>query len=282
MQPVELEGAASERAVRHVALRCSGARVAADLRVTLNFHPDRLCNGLLTVESLRRDGLYRSQFETGTSNGGLTAYEGGARWKWESSMFGAAYDGAPAAERPKYGSLNFRRRAGGGSPRFGSCYLRLRPETLARTSFCYPDSYLNPVSFGVAEAMPLIPLAEAHNGDALDDYIEAHVHGLVRLGEDAEALVLDPSFRGTRIEETACQLDCPVEWHPGFQLSVSELQSHPEYRGPEYVQLGLQLSINGYLTPRIIGDAARTGRYDDQDLKRVWHYLARYGSPLWP
>src|SRR3984957_20523887 len=107
MRPVELEGTACERAVRHVALRCSGAPVAADLRVTLNFHPDRLCNGLLTVESLRRDRHYRSQFETGTSNGGLTAYEGGARWSWESRIFGAAYDPARTAARPKDGALNY-------------------------------------------------------------------------------------------------------------------------------------------------------------------------------
>jgi hypothetical protein len=278
MRPVETAGSAHVRAVRHVASKCSGDPLAPDLRVTLNFHPDRLSNGLLIVESLLRDGLYRSQFETGLSNGGLTAHKGGARWSWESRIFGAAYDDAPAAERPKYGALNFRGRAGGGSPRFGSSYLRLRPETLVRTSFCYPDSYLDPVSFGVAAAMPLVALAEAADVDDLDDYIEAHVHGPVRLGEDVEALVLDPSFRGTRIEEVACQLDCPVEWHVGFRLSTTELRSHRDYRGPKYVQLGVQLSVDGYLDPRIIGDAARTGRYDEQDLKRVWHYIARYGG----
>jgi hypothetical protein len=126
--------------------------------------------------------------------------------------------------------------------------------------------------------MPLVALAEAADVDDLDDYIEAHVHGPVRLGEDVEALVLDPSFRGTRIEEVACQLDCPVEWHVGFRLSTTELRSHRDYRGPKYVQLGVQLSVDGYLDPRIIGDAARTGRYDEQDLKRVWHYIARYGG----
>jgi hypothetical protein len=26
-------------------------------------------------------------------------------------------------------------------------------------------------------------------------------------------------------------------------------------------------------------DASRSGRYDEQSLKRVWHYLARFGSP---
>jgi Protein of unknown function (DUF3626) len=50
------------------------------LRVTLNFHPDRLVGGLLVLEAIGRDGVYRSQFETGTSNGGLTAYPGGDRW----------------------------------------------------------------------------------------------------------------------------------------------------------------------------------------------------------
>ena len=49
--------------------------------------------------------------------------------------------------------------------------------------------------------------------------------------------------------------------------------------GPEYVQLGIALAEDGQLDPRIIGDASRMGRYDDQDLKRVWHYVARFGSP---
>jgi hypothetical protein len=26
------------------------------------------------------------------------------------------------------------------------------------------------------------------------------------------------------------------------------------------------------------GDASRTGRYDEQALKRVWHYVARFGT----
>jgi hypothetical protein len=256
----------------------SGPPLDPTLRVTLNFHPDRLtASGHLTLDAIGRDGLYRSQFETRTSNGGLTAYEGGDRWAWESRIFGAAYDRAPAAERPKYGSLNFRRRPVGGSPRFGSSHLRLRPATLARTTFCYPDSFLQPENFGVASAMSLIGLAEADDVDVLDDCIEAHVHGPVRLNADVEALVLDPSFRGTAVEAAAERLGCPVEWHDGFELSTSELQLHPDYRGPEFVQLGLELAVGGRLDARIIGDASRTRRYDDQDLKRVWHYVARFG-----
>jgi hypothetical protein len=266
-------------AIAHVAARSSGPPVAEDLRVTLNFHPDRMADRVLILEAMRRDGLYRSQFETGTSNGGRTAYPGGARWSWESRIFGTAYDTRPAAERPKYGALNFRRRPGGGSPRFGSAHLRLRPETLARTTFCYPDSFLEPENFGVAGAMSLIELAEADDKDPLDDYIEAHVHGPLRLDRDVEALVLDPSFRGTEVEHAAARRACPVEWHSGYRLAVAELRCHPGYRGPEYVELGVALARDGQLDPRVIGDAARTGRYDGQDLKRVWHCLARFGSP---
>jgi hypothetical protein len=271
---------AMDRAIAFVAARSAGRPVDPDLRVTLNFHPDRLASGgdpLLAA--LSRDGVYRSQFETGTSNGGLTAWPGGARWLWESRIFGAAYDAAPAAGRPKYGALNFRRSPVGGSPRFGSSHLRLRPETLARTTFCYPDSYLEPENFGVATAMSLIERAEADDADALDDYIEAQVHGPVRLGRDVEAVVLDPSYRGTEVEAAAALLGCPVEWHRGFRLSTETLRRYPGFRGPEFVQLGTELAVSGYLDPRIIGDASRSGRYDDQDLKRVWHYVARFGAP---
>jgi hypothetical protein len=276
---------AAQRAIAHVAARSSGGPVDPDLRVTLNFHPDRLvlAGGLLVLEAMGRDGRYRSQFETGTSNGGLTAYPGGGRWSWESRIFGAAYDDAPAAERPTYGSLNFRRRTAGGSPRFGSSHLRLRPDTLARTTFCYPDSYTEPDDFGVAAAMSLIELAEAdHPDDLLDDYIEAQVHGPVRLDRDVEAVVLDPSFRGTRVEEIARGLRCQVEWHGGFRLAAAELGRHPDYRGPRYVWLGTEIAVGGQLDPRAIGDASRTGRYDQQDLKRIWHYVARFGSPDGP
>jgi Protein of unknown function (DUF3626) len=100
---------AMHRAMAHVALKSSVGPIDPGLLVTLNFHPDRLASGVPILEALGRDGVYRSQFETGTSNGGLTAYEGGDRWSWESRMFGTTYDKAAPAERPKYGSLNFRR-----------------------------------------------------------------------------------------------------------------------------------------------------------------------------
>ena len=274
----EQSGARRESALRHVASLSSGPAVDRTLRITLNFHPDRLTGDRLVLESLAEDGVYHSQFVTGTSNGGLTAHPGGDRWRWESRMFAGAYDDAPASDRPVYGGLNFRRTPYGASPRFGSVHLRLTADVLARATFCYPDSAAEPSSFGTAATLSLISLAEADQQDALDDYVEAHVHGPVLLDREVEALVLDPSYRGTRIEAIAARLPCPVEWHPGFRLSVTELRRYPDYRGPEFVDLGAEIAVDGFLDPRIIGDAARTGRYDPQSLKRVWHYTARFGA----
>ena len=271
----EVVSGPQERAIAHVSALATGGAIDPAARVTLHFHPDRLAGGRPILAALRADGVYRSQFETGTSNGGLTAFPGGDRWNWESRIFGAAYDTAPAADRPKYGSLNFRHRPHGGSPRFGSAYLRLTPDALARSTFCYPDSVRQPSLFGVAGKLSaLVEAAEADRPDPLDDYIEAHVHGPLRLDRDVEALVLDPCYQGTDVERAA---PCPVEWHPGYRLHADVLREHPDYRGPEVVELGLRLAVAGWLDPKIIGDAARTGRYDEQSLKRVWHYLARFG-----
>ncbi|WP_405722362.1 DUF3626 domain-containing protein [Streptomyces sp. NBC_00046] len=266
-------------AIRHVAEFASGPPLDPALRVTLNFHPDRLLHGRPILEALAEDGVYSSQFVTGTSNGGLTAHPGGDRWRWESRIFGGAYDAASAPERPVYGALNFRRKPVGGAPRFGSAHFRLTARTLARTTFCYPDSFLEPSDFGVAARMGLIDLALGDSQDDLDDYIEAQVHGPVLLDRHVEALVLDPCYRGTAVEAAARRLGCPVEWHPGFRLGTETLRLHPGYRGREYVELGTRIAVGGVLDPRLVGDAARDSHHDPQAVKKVWHCLARFGAP---
>ena len=58
--------------------------------ITVSFHPDRLVRGGRTVaQCLAAEGVYRSQFETGISNGGL----GGPRADWEERMFPGVYSG---------------------------------------------------------------------------------------------------------------------------------------------------------------------------------------------
>jgi hypothetical protein len=269
-------------AIQYVRSICNGPQLieSGDFVVTLNFHPDRhLAEERLLLEALAQDNVYYSQFVTGTSNGGLSAFPGGNRWEWESRMFGKAYDDASPHERPIYGALNFRQKPVGAAPRFGSSYFRLHSHVLSRTTFCYPDSVYEPTNFGVLEACDLIPLALADKEkDLLDDYIEAQVHGTVRVDRDIAAVVLDPCYQGTEVEKAARRLPCPIEWHRGYRLSTEVLKQYPEYRGEEYVQLGCEIAKDGVLNPLILGNALLTNRYDPQAIKKIWHYIARYGQ----
>ncbi|RQO52131.1 DUF3626 domain-containing protein [Rhodococcus sp. KBW08] len=268
----------SSAAIAHVRGLSKGDQVDRNHRVTLHFHPDLPSERGLTLASIARRGTYVTQFETRTSNGGLTAHHGGDRWRWESRIFGGAYDEREPSERPKYGSLNFSADPYGASPRFGSSYFRLAEHTLDRTTFCFPDSVFEPDLFGTADAMSLVDAARAAEfDDPLDHYIEAHVHGAVDIGTDVEALVLDPSYRSSRIEEIAHSLPCPVLWHDGYAVDVDEVAEHPEYRGAAVVDLAREIAIDGRLTPAVLG-FARGASFDPEGVKKVWHYIARFGG----
>jgi len=255
-------------------------------RVTLNFHPDRIAAGGLTVaEGLAADGRYRGQYETGISNGSRSAFPGGDRDGWELSLFGAAYhqDGVVSADRPKYGALNLSGYADGAAPRFGSCHLRLRPAMTDRCTFTFHDSHLGPADIGTMAAfepllaayaedgLPLSVLRELPDlrfdpqaiGRTLDDYIEAQVHGGIDLATDAEAIVADPSFLGTEtgavLAKAAADAGIALQWHAGFQLAPSDVDD--EFRGPEIPPLAAYVcALYGVTTfdAEIIGRAARS------------------------
>ncbi|MFE9689392.1 DUF3626 domain-containing protein [Micromonospora sp. NPDC005806] len=311
------------------------AAVAAHGQLTLNFHPDRLLrDGRSVAEALDREAVYRSQFETGISNGGLTAFPGGDRDRWEQTMFGGAYQrpGVLPAERPKYGGLNLLGHPDGASPRFGSCHLRLRPEVLARSTFSFGDSYAEPTEFGTVDVFEpvLAALLTATAGTgvslgvagmdtgtllrtllcrreresdaagrALDDYIEAQVHGELSLARDVEALVVDPSFQGTDtgriLAGVARRHGVPLRWHGGFELPVDGIDA--EFRGPAIPPLAARVHVE-FARPgepvhaALIGRAAASvvrepHRWADrgstevtlQHLKQLWHVLVRFGTP---
>jgi Protein of unknown function (DUF3626) len=112
-------------------------------RVVIHFHPDRIGPKRMTVaQALLDDGLYRNQFQTRLSSGGLSAFPGGERDTWERTLFGGAYheSGAAYSERPKYGALELVRYADGPIPRFGSCYFVLRTRVSWRISFTFMGS----------------------------------------------------------------------------------------------------------------------------------------------
>ncbi|GLX86952.1 hypothetical protein tloyanaT_32050 [Thalassotalea loyana] len=268
-----------EQAIENIRLKSTGAESFVTGAVTINFHPDRItADNKPILQAIAEDGYLKSQFETGTSNGGLTAHEGGERWLWEQRVFDGAYDNAPNSLRPKYGALNFKQYEAGASPRFGSSYFQLKPNVLARTTFCYPDSYFEPDDFATFEQVSgLIDKALAATTDMLDDYVEAHIHGEISLKDDIECVVLDPIYRDSAIEQQALSLGVPVKWHNGFELSIEEMSRYPEYRGIRYIELAKALAQNEKVNAKILGLAVTQQGYDEQDVKKVWHYLARFG-----
>lgn len=157
-------------------------------------------------------------------------------------------------------------------------------------TYCFPDSAYAPTHFATARHFDLLPLADAHdqalernpddeNVDPLDGYVEAQIHGRITLADDVEAVVMDPCYRGTVIEEGAQRLGLPVEWHEGRVLDLATLDAHADYRGPAPVAIGHDIHQEGHIDARLIGDAVRSGRYEAQPLKQLWHLTAQWGLP---
>ena len=82
------------------------------------------------------------------------------------------------------------------SPRSGSAYVLLRPEAVARTTFCWPDNVYDPLAIGRAERLPELcargrrPDHPACLGGQRD------VAGELELGGGAVAAVARPSGEG--------------------------------------------------------------------------------------
>ena len=247
------------------------AAIRSSGEITLNFHPDRLlADRRAVVQALLDEGIYRNQFESRISNGGLTAFPGGDRDNWEHRLFGGAYHGRAVddAHRPRYGGLNLMKHLDGACPRFGSCHFRLKPYALDWATFSFGDSATHPEDVGVINSFAAVLAAVLEDaqdngrtlggggmnvnqlvsyilsgqktsprlrGRSLDHYIEAQVHATIRLRSDIAELVADPSFRGTEVGEKlvtlARQHDFVIKWHDGFKLLAVDIP--PEFRGPD-------------------------------------------------
>lgn len=217
-------------------------------QIVCHFHPDRILgDGTSVAEGLLRDVRYRSQFETGISNGILGTAPDSQRELWETRLFGGAYSrtaATPDNERPKYGALDFLGFSDGAIPFFGSCYFVLDAAVARRCTFTFGDSS-DGGEVGVVGAMDWVMaglLKSVESGPCFGDanlsvpslisrlvdfpvprprapghqplgrilhphYIEVQVHGTIDLATDVELLVADPSFRGTPTGE-ALELLC--------------------------------------------------------------------------
>lgn len=260
--------------------------IRAQGRLTLNFHPDRLdSQGRTVAAGLLADGRYRSQFETGISNGGRFAVPGGDRTRRESLLFDGVYDRG-GSFRPVYGALDLFGDPNGGSPRFGSSFIVLEPACFARATFCVGDSHLGPEDVGTLDQLMSVlagAIEECAEGDGfgrdlsasrflqtisdrghgsqsareLDRYVEAQVHGTVNLAGDVAAVHLDPSFGGTQVhrdlQTAARRYGFDLMWSEGSEVRPKDID--PGFRGPEVVTLAYETTRDDGLV-----DAAAIGR----------------------
>lgn len=265
-------------------------------QILIHFHPDRVSkNGKSVAQLLYEEGVYRTQFETGISNGGLTAFRGGQRDIWEQGLFGGVYqrNETKITERPKYGALDLLNFSDGAAPRFGSCYFRLNTEVSKRTSFTNKDSYYSPKYFGTIENFINVLAAlfeelinhkqvlglkdltvqelidkllnfnnpkvnnSANYSKNLDDYIEAQIHGSIELKNDVLTLVADPSFKNT---ETDHYLKLIIEKY-NIELDwhggfqIHVSQIPDEFRGSKIPLLAKRIVGDGVINTRILGEA---------------------------
>lgn len=306
------------------------SRVLAEAPIALHFHPDRLtANGARVAESLFETGRYLNQFTSGISGGLLDPAANGRRAQWEAQLFGEAYGphSAPDA-RPKYGAWQLLPHSDGPSPRFGSCYFLLHPQLNARSTFCFGDSHRLSAARGTrsetdalfselltecferdsALGLSQLRLPElltrlsqgpsAHWLDApamgnLDHYIEAQVHGEVRLDRDVRMLVADPSFIGTDVGQTLESLSrrygFELNWHGGYRLKPEAVPK--DRRGPLMPEVAERVSalgrsegqgnwVDAYHIGLALSDSIKNpsawqhwGEPPSQLLKWLWHLL---------
>ena len=178
-----------------------------DANVTINIHHEIIAKNLL------KDDHYKNCFEIGTKHIAIAL---DPRFIAESSMFNKLYDNASSIDRVKYGSINLFN-SSFGNPLcigYGDSILVLKNEVKKRISFTIGDSFGMQFHIGTFEhsAIFLINIAEplihalikfVRTKEAFTPakvcelytlggigYVEVQVHGLIRLNEDVEKLII--------------------------------------------------------------------------------------------
>lgn len=274
------------------------SKLRSHARVALHFHPDRpLADKRSVAQALLEQGAYKSQFETLISNGSVSAHPGGARDLWEMKLFGGAYqlESSSNSERPKYGALDLMLPSDGPSPRFGSCYFLLAPQTSYRCTFTYGGSQDDPPEKGTYEQfddiaaavltdaffreyalgekdlsprkvidqllyrldLPVTERIKQKPSRNLNHYIEAQVHGNLSLQDDVEILVADPSFQGKDIGRTLEKLcsKYAIELHWHKGYAIRADEVPSDFRGPTMPSLARRIAIDNRIDASGVGIA---------------------------
>jgi len=330
------------------------AAVRAAAVVTVNFHAGRLLDdGRSVAQVLCEDGVYECRFPAPLPGERLSAHPGSDPDHWRTSMRVARGAGNGDGDRaqPTHGGLDLLDQHNGACPRFGACHLRLRPAALERASVRFgarpptaaDDQGLLPILADILDSVAATgrllgragvdvpafvaavldrerpregPLAPAMNR-SLDDYVAAQVAGPVDLRTDVDALVIDPSYAGTRtgilLVSAARRHGVRTRWHPGAVLPVSEIPNAAPRRDGEELAVWQAFCAHGrarrlaeqvvrttdqrdggpFLNAAVITSAATSAVRDPQRweswgvpsevltaLKYLWLLVVRYGRPV--
>ena len=312
-------------------LRTNG-RVAIHFHPDRLFSEDQtVAMGLLAVGVYRNQ--YETGISGGSPTAFLGGERHG--WEEDLFGGAYSYGEGDAASRPKYGALQILRYPDGPSPRFGSSYFVLSAEATSRSTFTFQGSQedvalrqsgsletMAPVLAalfrtgeekgavldrrylsiaGLADDMmkelprPFFDPSHGELGRALDSFVEAQVHGPVRLTEDIERLVADSVYRETEtgdlLHKISRRYEIKLDWHPGYMLPVKDVPDY--FRGYATKPLAMRIAGEGTIDASNIGAAANSyylkpelwrelGTLEEglTHFRRIWHVLVKKALPL--
>ncbi|HAS47624.1 MAG TPA: DUF3626 domain-containing protein [Microscillaceae bacterium] len=291
------------------------AQIQAQANIVVHFHPYRLNEkGKSVLELLIESKRYKSQFETNLSNGALDPKVGGKRDQWENLLFGNTYDSSiNVTNRPKYGALDLFRFSDGPAPRFGSCFLVLKPQLTQYATFTYLDSHLNPEAKGTIRSFESILanlLLEAFERDFaigyhnirphqlldqvtkrlhtsydqvcfepssrnLNHYIEAQIHTDIQLDKDVDCLVADYAYQHTEYEKDLALLceKCEIKLIWNKGLQLAIAEVPNHFRGKEMPLLAQQVAIDQYIHAYALAKAEQSYLQATTDPSLLAHQL---------
>lgn len=162
-----------------------------------------------TLKKIIEDDYYRNSFETGNSGGSNDKV---ARSSWENQLFNSLYANSSHEEKVKYGALNLTN-----SPKgidscygYGNSFLVLKNEIKDRCTFVLGDSSKMDMHLGTFKYCDILLALMPNNLldkvinisiekiDFCDygnfEYIEAQIHGPIRLHQDIELLVVNSNY----------------------------------------------------------------------------------------
>lgn len=169
------------------------------------------------IDKFNEDCRLKNLFEVNTGRG---CTDKNTRAKWETTLFNGLYDKAEPSERVKYGSLNIDSNPDGviSTKGYGDSYVILKQETKFRVTLVYGDSsgvrshlyigtpkYLGNILNYIPDDLldTAVKVAKGQNINYKSyQYIEAQIHGELRMDRDIDSLVIKhANYVGTRGED---------------------------------------------------------------------------------